>query len=483
MSLVSGTRLGPYEIQSAIGAGGMGEVYKARDTRLDRTVAIKVIPSDVSADPERRARFEREAKTVAGLNHPHICTLHDVGDHDGTMFLVMEHLAGQTLAQRLEKGPLPLEQALTIATEIAEALSAAHRQGVIHRDLKPANVMLTKSGAKLLDFGLAKLTGRGEQPAAGYTASAVPTQAARSPARGRSWAPCSTWRRSSWRASRRDARTDVWALGAILYEMVTGKRAFEGTSTVSLMSAIMEREPPPIASLQPLTPPALERLVRRCLAKSADERPDTAHDIADDLRWVRDMSSTGPQRALRHRWRRAVIFVAGAVVLLAVGSALGRVAPTVAARSPASHFPSNRRKSCMAEDAPPAARSPFVPGGSRTALAWTADGKTLVFAGRRAGAQQLFVRPLAAAQARPLAHTENALMPMVSKDDRWVAFWADGAIKKVPLGGGPVVERRTAKSTLGDESGTETTRSSTRAVTSRAKRGSGRSPRRGSGRH
>ena len=168
MSLSAGTRLGPYEVLGLIGAGGMGEVYKARDTRLDRTVAIKVLPPDVSGDPERRARFEREAKTVAALNHAHICVLHDVGDHEGQMFLVMEHLAGQTLAERLERGRLPLEQALTVATELAEALSAAHRQGVIHRDLKPANVMLTKSGAKLLDFGLAKLTGRGEQPAASY---------------------------------------------------------------------------------------------------------------------------------------------------------------------------------------------------------------------------------------------------------------------------------------------------------------------------
>ncbi len=175
MTLSPGTRLGPYEIQSAIGAGGMGEVYKARDTRLDRSVAIKVLPPEFSADPDRRARFEREAKTIAGLNHPHICTLHDVGDHDGAMFLVMEHLVGETLAQRLEKGALPLAQALAVATEIADALAAAHRQGVIHRDLKPGNVMLTKSGAKLLDFGLAKLAGHGEQAAAASLAS-VPTQ-------------------------------------------------------------------------------------------------------------------------------------------------------------------------------------------------------------------------------------------------------------------------------------------------------------------
>src|SRR5512139_4135157 len=178
MTLSPGARLGPYEITSPIGAGGMGEVYKACDTRLDRSVAIKVLPPQFSADPERRARFEREAKMIAGLNHPHICTLHDVGEHEGSTFLVMEHLTGETLAQRLEQGPLPLEQALGVATEIADALSAAHRQGVIHRDLKPGNVMLTKAGAKLLDFGLAKLTGHGEQPAAAYGASVVPTEAA-----------------------------------------------------------------------------------------------------------------------------------------------------------------------------------------------------------------------------------------------------------------------------------------------------------------
>ena len=175
MTLPPGARLGPYEILTAIGAGGMGEVYKARDTRLDRSVAIKVLPAQVSADPERRARFEREARTIAGLSHPHICTLHDVGEHEGSTFLVMEHLTGETLAERLEKGPLPLGQALGIATEIADTLAAAHRQGVIHRDLKPGNVMLTKAGAKLLDFGLAKLAGHGEQAAAAHLASA-PTQ-------------------------------------------------------------------------------------------------------------------------------------------------------------------------------------------------------------------------------------------------------------------------------------------------------------------
>src|SRR5512139_2805449 len=280
MSLVAGTRLGPYEIQSAIGAGGMGEVYKARDTRLDRSVAIKVLPAHVSADPERRARFEHEAKTIAGLTHPHICTLYDVGEHEGSTFLVMEHLTGETLAQRLEKGPLPLEQALSVATEITDALSAAHRQNVIHRDLKPGNVMLTKVGAKLLDFGLAKLKGHGEQAAAAHLESA-PTQSTPLTGEGMIVGTLQYMAPEQLEGKAADARTDLWALGAILYEMVTGKRVFEGTSAATLIGAILEREPTPLSTLQPLTPPGVDRLVRRCLAKVPEDRPDTAHDFAD----------------------------------------------------------------------------------------------------------------------------------------------------------------------------------------------------------
>jgi serine/threonine protein kinase len=254
MSLASGTRLGPYEIQSEIGAGGMGEVYKARDTRLDRTVAIKVLPPDVSSDADRRARFEREARTIAGLNHPHICTLHDVGDHDGAMFLVMEHLVGQTLAERLMKGPLPLEQALTVATEIADALSAAHRQGIIHRDLKPANVMLTKSGAKLLDFGLARLTHPSDGSGASVTLSTVGTVVGTAPY----MAPEQVEGRTT------DARTDLFAFGATLYEMVTGRRVFQGESAASVMAAVLDYTPPAASTLAPLTPPGLDRLIKRC---------------------------------------------------------------------------------------------------------------------------------------------------------------------------------------------------------------------------
>ena len=230
-----GQMLGPYRVLEKLGEGGMGEVYKARDTRLDRTVAIKVLPTQVTADPDRRARFEREAKTIAGLTHPHICTLYDVGEQDGVTFLVMEHIVGETLAARLSKGALPLVQSLTIATEIAEALSAAHRQGVIHRDLKPANVMLTKAGAKLLDFGLAKLTGHGEQPAAAYTSSGTPTEAATLTGQGVIVGTLQYMAPEQLEGRALDARTDLWALGAILYEMLTGKRAFEGESQVSLI--------------------------------------------------------------------------------------------------------------------------------------------------------------------------------------------------------------------------------------------------------
>src|SRR5512139_4109595 len=290
MTLGSGTRLGPYEIQSAIGAGGMGEVYKARDTRLDRSVAIKVLPPAFSADPERRARFEREAKTIAGLNHPHICTLHDVGEYEGSTFLVMEHLTGETLAQRLEKGPLPLEQALTVATEIADALTAAHRQGVIHRDRKPGNVMLTKAGAKLLDFGLAKLKGHGEQPAAAHLASA-PTQSTPLTGEGMIVGTLQYMAPEQLEGKPADARTDIWAFGAILYEMLTGKRAFEGASAASLISSILTADPPPASNLQRLVPSALDRTIHRCLAKDPGDRWQCAGDLVSEIRWIAEGGS------------------------------------------------------------------------------------------------------------------------------------------------------------------------------------------------
>ena len=271
MTLSPGTRLGPYEIHAAIGAGGMGEVYKAKDTHLDRTVAIKVLPPQFSADADRRARFEREAKTIAGLSHPHVCTLHDVGSTntpqaaggDPVLYLVMEYLAGETLADRLRKGPLPLGQALGLGAQIAAALAAAHRQGIVHRDLKPGNVMLVKAGAawqaKLLDFGLAKL----REPAGegGAALSSIATQEPMT-ARGAVLGTVPYMAPEQLEGKETDARTDIFAFGCVLYEMLTGLRAFEGSTGASIITAIMSAEPAPVSSLQPVTPPALDRLAR-----------------------------------------------------------------------------------------------------------------------------------------------------------------------------------------------------------------------------
>jgi serine/threonine protein kinase len=300
MALTSGTKLGPYEIQSPLGAGGMGEVYRARDTRLDRTVAIKVLPSHLSADPELKQRFDREAKAISALQHPNICTLHDVGSQNGVDFLVMEYLEGQTLADRLAKGALPLDQALKIGAEIAEALEKAHRQGIVHRDLKPGNIMLTKSGAKLMDFGLAKpelaiATGaRGQLTPSTPTMNLASLTSAASPLTQKG-SIVGTFQYLSpevLQGSEADARSDIFSFGCVLYEMVAGRRAFEGKSQLGVFTAILEKEPEPITASQP---PALDRVIRACLAKDpADQFP------------IRTRCSDGPPlaRGFRRRHRR-----------------------------------------------------------------------------------------------------------------------------------------------------------------------------------
>jgi eukaryotic-like serine/threonine-protein kinase len=328
MSLAAGTQLGPYEIQSAIGAGGMGEVYRARDTRLDRTVAIKVLPTHLAADPHFRERFAREAHAIAALNHPHICALYDVGEEHGRTFLVMEHLAGETLDHRLKKGPLALAPSLDIAAQIADALDAAHKQGIVHRDLKPANVMLTKAGTKLLDFGLAKLKSLGEPPAIARDETMAPTRAGPLTGAGIIVGTPQYMAPEELEGKQADARTDLWALGAILFEMLAGRPAFQGSSAASLVGAILNREPPPLATLQPLTPASLERLIKRCLAKSPDDRWDSAHDVADELRWIRqssDSTAAAQERrpaAPRRNRRRLIASILGVGALAAVVSAL-----------------------------------------------------------------------------------------------------------------------------------------------------------------
>jgi serine/threonine protein kinase len=275
MPLAPGTQLGPYEIIAPLGAGGMGEVYRARDTRLERTVAIKILPASISADPLAKQRFEREAKIISGLNHPNICVLHDMGSQDGVDYLVMECVEGETLAKRLEKGPLPLEQVLKYGAQIAEALDKAHRSGIVHRDLKPGNVMLTKSGVKLLDFGLAKPVS--EAIASGLTISVSPTKNRPLTEEGAIVGTVQYMSPEQLEGKETDARSDLFSFGAVLYEMVTGNHAFHGRSQASVIAAILEHEPKPISAFQPMAPPALEWLIRTCLAKDPEERIQTAH--------------------------------------------------------------------------------------------------------------------------------------------------------------------------------------------------------------
>jgi serine/threonine protein kinase len=303
----------------------MGEVYKARDTRLDRTVAIKVLPSHLADEPQLRERFEREARTVSSLNHPHICTLYDIGQQDGIHFLVMEYLEGETLADRLGKGPLPLDQVLRYAIEITDALDKIHRQGVTHRDLKPGNIMLTKVGAKLLDFGLAKL--RSEiAPAVPF--SQLPTAKESLTIEGtilgtlQYMAP----EQAEGKVDEVDARTDIFAFGAVIYEMATGKKAFEGKSSASVIGAIMREDPPPISTLQPMTPPVLDQAVKRCLAKDPDNRWQSAGDLGWELKRIVEGGSESSVQAsattipVRTGWQRALPLVVTAVVAIIIAS-------------------------------------------------------------------------------------------------------------------------------------------------------------------
>lgn len=283
MGYTPGTKLGPYEIVAPLGAGGMGEVYRARDTRLDRTVAIKVLPSHLTSDPNLQQRLEREAKAISKLSHPHVCTLYDIGRQDGTDFLVMEFLEGETLEQRLTKGALPLEQTVHYAAQIAEALAKAHKLGITHRDLKPANVMLTRSGAKLMDFGLAKQSGLAPSAAA---LTEMTMEESKLTTEGSIVGTFQYMAPEQLEGKEADARTDIFALGELIYEMATGRAAFSAKSRASLIAAILTTDPPSITQLQPLTPSALERIVKKCLAKDPDERWQSASDLTSELRWI-----------------------------------------------------------------------------------------------------------------------------------------------------------------------------------------------------
>src|SRR3984893_7681158 len=290
MSLSVGTILGPYEILGPLGTGGMGEVYRANDRRLERMGAIKILPANIAGDPAAKRRFKREAKTISSLNHPHICVLHDIGHQDGVDYIVMECVEGETLAKRLEKGPLPLDQTLKYGAQIADALDKAHRSGIVHRDLKPGNIMLTPSGAKLLDFGLAKQT----SPLATLATMSSPSLNSPITQHGTIVGTFQYMSPEQVQGQELDGRSDIFSFGAVLYEMLTGKRAFEGKTQLSVASAILESEPAPLSSIKPLTRVNLEHAIRRSLAKDRDDRWQTARDFSSELKWIGESSSHAP---------------------------------------------------------------------------------------------------------------------------------------------------------------------------------------------
>jgi len=435
MAIQAGQRLGPYEILSAIGAGGMGEVYRARDTRLERIVAVKILPDHLSDKAELRERFEREARTVASLNHPHICTLHDIGQQDGTDFLVMEYLEGETLAERLKKGPLPLDQVLQYAIEISGALDKAHRKGITHRDLKPSNIMITKSGTKLLDFGLAKL----RQDAAPTTPlSELPTAKEAITAQGTILGTLQYMAPEQVEGREVDARTDIFAFGVVVYEIATGKKAFEGKSQASLIAKILETDPPLISSLQPMTPPALDRVVKKCLAKEPEKRWQAASDVCDELKWIAEGGSqvtsapTVAPKGIGTLGRRSLILSLGSLLIgLAVASlATWNLKPS--SPQPVSH---------LVISLPPGQQLGASDRGPAVAL--SPDGTHLAYLARQNGTQQLYLRAMDSLEARPLPGTEGAVNPFFSPDGQWVGFFESGKLKKVSVTGGAAL-------TLGD---------------------------------
>ncbi len=419
MSLPTGARLGAYEIVSRLGKGGMGEVYQARDTRLGRSVAIKVLPEHLASDPERKLRFEREARAVSSLNHPHICTLHDIGRQDGIDFLVMEHIDGDTLGDRLKKGPLGLDVALRYAVQIGDALDKAHRQGVVHRDLKPGNIMITKSGVKLLDFGLAKFQQEGKTGASNSESSTREqplTDAGIILGTVQYMAP------EQLEGTDADARTDIFAFGAVVYEMVSGRKAFEGSSQASLIAAILSAKPAPVSGVRPLTPSALDHVIERCLAKDPDERWQTASDLTREIAWI---AEARPEAAVPAKERSRGWLGWGAALLLLLlvllpFAYLSRLKPT--------------REKLTVSVLPPAGTS-FV---NKEPPVISPDGRQLAFlASNATGEASIWIRPLDSLESRRLDGTEGASYPFWSPDGQFLAFFARGALNKIAASGGP----------------------------------------------
>ena len=437
MALSSGTKLGPYEVQEPLGAGGMGEVYRARDTRLGRDVAVKVLPAHLSSNSELKQRLEREAKAISSLNHPHICTLHDIGSQDGMDYLVMEHLDGETLADRLQRGSMPLHESLKIAIDVADALDKAHARGVVHRDLKPGNIMLTKSGAKLMDFGLAK-------PAPGMVSAAsaspftpsTPTvnlaalsaDASNLTQKGTVVGTFQYMAPEVLQGAEADARSDIFSFGCMLYEMVTGRRAFEGKSQLSVLGAILDHEPESVSAVRPSSPPRLDETVRRCLAKNPELRYGCMHDVRIQLQALAEAggqveaAASKPAPASKTPWLIAAV---AALLAIAVGAAylFREPKPQPLVRSSILPPPGTSFVTMLPSAGPPA----LSPDGTRLAFtARNAQGKVL-----------LYVRPLASSTAQPLNGTDDAMYPFWSYDGRDLGFFADGKMKRIHADGGP----------------------------------------------
>ena len=417
MALAAGSKLGPYEILSPLGAGGMGEVYRARDTRLGREVAIKVLPQHLSSNSDLKARFEREARAISALSHPHICHLYDIGSQEGTDFIVMELLEGESLADRLQKGALPLKQALEYGIEIAEALEKAHKSGIVHRDLKPGNIMLTKSGAKLLDFGLAKPV---KEIVAMASASAE-TMSKPLTGEGKIVGTFQYMAPEQIQGANADARTDIFALGTVVYEMVTGRRAFAGKSHISVMSAILEKEPEPVSALQPLTPATLDHVIQRALAKDPAERWQSATDFKAELRWVAASSSAAhaapPSLASRKREWVAWGFAIGGLLAALVLALILWPRPSQPGRSIRSSLLPSKGQSFRPYN------FALSPDGAR--LAWVAVGPD--------GTPSLWIRALGAASAQQLTGTDYAQFPFWAPDSRRLGFFSLGKLKTIDL--------------------------------------------------
>src|SRR5215472_2637277 len=454
MGLAPGTKLGPYEVVAPLGAGGMGEVYRARDTRLGRDVAIKILPKEMSADAARKQRFEREAKTISGLNHPNICVLHDVGSQDGLDYLVMECVEGETLAKRLEKGALPLEQVLKYGAQIADALDKAHRAGIVHRDLKPGNIMLTAAGAKLLDFGLAKPTAM----LTGATMSAATPLHSPVTQEGTVVGTFQYMSPEQVEGKEIDGRSDIFSLGAVLYEMLTGKRAFEGKSQLSVASAILEKEPAAISAVKPMTPPVLDHAIRKCLAKTPDERWQSASDVASELKWILAGSqAVAVVHGVSHRkYRERAIWIVGAAVLALLTAYLGWQSGRGERSAGAVHL----------TIALPAGK--VLLNNSSEPMAITPDGSAIVYVAAGDDRKtQLYLRKLDSFESTPIGNTEDGGSPFISPNGEWLGFFAsDGKMKKVLLRGGSPVVLADEAFFLGGSWGDDDTVYFTKSVTS-----------------